>query len=880
MGTSLGQTLLSWKNYLERTIKKSLVNNDPPAKKWDQSSLPTFKELRSLVERKKLSSFFPYETYDSQDEIYYNKDTVGFMLMAQPSTGLGLIELKILNGIFSQVHRPETCIQVSIISDTNIEEILEDWAQNKERGVDQKNSEIFKMLASNRVQYLKEGKWNSLFNDQPFLIRNFHLIISYTVPTSKGGSTILTQDEIEDLKRLKSTFIGTLRSAKIHSENLGPEKFINLMNTLINPLHEKQPHLYYNPQELISRQMVDEDTLALFDSGSSSIIHKNRSYSLIPYHVRQYPQRWSGYQNGELLGSFFNNILRIPCPFLVTLTVFVPDQLAAKGVVKRKFTRATQMADSPISKYATEWKERRRDWEYTAQKVDQGEKLLKSFYQVILLTPEGKEQECEQSLLSLYESIGWILSKSRYTPMHSFLGALPMGLCQEGHRAMNLFGHYTSRLSWNCTNIAPWIGEWKGTKTPMMLFTGRRGQIVYFNPFDNNKGNFNISCCATAGSGKSFFTQEWVFSALGSGGRAFIIDSGHSYRNLCHLLHGSYIDFGEGKPNLNPFSKILNREKLQKVKELSLIDPTYSLKDYIDDFMPMLKDLLGQMASPANPLDERSNSCLEKALTAAIEEYQEETTITRVAEKCLEQKDEQGNILEFAKDLALMLHPYTKEGMYGRYFEGQNNIDLDNNFVVLELDALNSKGNLQSVVLLILMIQINQVMYLSGNKKQIKQVIIDEAWRLLGSGRAGSFIEEGYRVARKHGGSYMTITQKISDYYNSETARAAYMNSDFVVYLRQKSEELSNAEKKGHIDNSDGKVDVLRTLETIQGKYSELAISSPDGLGIVRFCVDPITEKIYSTKAEEVDFIREAQKRGLNIFEAVRDLLQRSEKRQ
>ena len=146
-------------------------------------------------------------------------------------------------------------------------------------------------------------------------------------------------------------------------------------------------------------------------------------------------------------------------------------------------------------------------------------------------------------------------------------------------------------------------------------------------------------------------------------------------------------------------------------------------------------------------------------------------------------------VIPEANNLSIMLYPYTKEGMFGRYFEGKSNIDLNNSFVVLELDGLSDKGNLRSVALFILMIQINQVMYLSGNKRQIKQVIIDEAWQLLGKGRAGEFIEKGYRVARKYGGSYMTITQKISDYSNSEVPRRPLMPTPILksIYARMRA---------------------------------------------------------------------------------------------
>jgi conjugal transfer ATP-binding protein TraC len=878
MGNPVIDQIINLKASLEEKIFSSVVNNTPPLQNKKKFLIPSLKELQKLLDRKKLSSLLPYESYDEENGIYYNKDNVGIMLLARPATGLNVTDLKILNGLFSQSYKPQTSIQISLISDTNIEPILENWAQYKKNCANSKNNEIFDLMSSNRVDFFKKGKWKTLLNDQPYLVKNYHLIISITVPFQNSNSEQISNELNDELKRIRTSITGTLRSARIYADLLKPEVFINLMNGILNPSTKVQPRIKYDENQLINRQMVDENSLLILDSGVSSLKHQDETYSIIPYHVRQFPQAWAGYQNRDLCGSFFNNILRLNCPSIMTLTILIPDQLAEKSMVKRKFTRATQMSDSPVSKYAVQWKERKRDWDYTSQKVEQGDKLLKAFYQIILITPEGHESDSEQSLISLYESLGWILSKSRYIPVHAFLGALPMGLDQEAHKALLMFGHYMSRLSWTCTNVAPWIAEWKGTETPMMLFTGRRGQLTYFNPFDNNKGNFNISCSATAGSGKSFFTQEWIFSALGSGGRAFVIDAGHSYRNLCHLLNGTYIDFGEGKPNLNPFSKIFDKEKLKKVQEISLMDESYGLKDYIDDFMPMLKELLGQMCSPQKPLDEKLSSLLEKALNSATLKYQEETTITKVAQMCLELKDENQQTYKEAQDLALMLHPYTKEGMYGKYFEGKNNIDLDNAFVVLELDALNSKGNLQAVVLLILMIQINQVMYLSGNRKQVKQVVIDEAWRLLGSGRAGSFIEEGYRVARKHGGSYMTVTQKVSDYFSSQTAQAAFMNSDFVVYLRQKPEELSSAEKKGYIDNSDGKIDILKSLETIQGKYSELCVSSPDGISVLRFSVDPITEKIYSTKAQEVDFIHECQKNGKTLLEAVELLIKKEGK--
>lgn len=99
------------------------------------------------------------------------------------------------------------------------------------------------------------------------------------------------------------------------------------------------------------------------------------------------------------------------------------------------------------------------------------------------------------------------------------------------------------------------------------------------------------------------------------------------------------------------------------------------------------------------------------------------------------------------------------------------------------------------------------------------------------------------------------------------------MNADFTIYLRQKPAELNSAVKQQHIDDSSGIVDVLRTLETKQGQYSEMAIESPEGLSVFRLVVDPITEKLYSTSPDEVQFIQDKKAEGFSLLESIQLLL-------
>lgn len=851
---------------IKNSIKALVKHDDLPTGK----DIPTVQTIKALNDRYSFSSLLPYERYDEETGVYFNKDTIGFMLHCAPSTGLVNENIAVLNGIFRNIYTPDTTIQINIISDSNIEYILNNWAVEG-ASPDVKNHDMYQYLAASRYEHLVKGKWSPLVSDQPFLLRNMHLVVSIFQPYPKGynAENITDYDaEIERITRSRSKLISTLSSAKIPSKNMEPSHFINLLNGFINPDQNEQPILEYNENEFICNQIVSSETVILPEQSGCTIVHKDQKYSVLPFHVRTLPLNWKGVRSGELIGAFRDDILRLGCPFILSLSVIIPDQSKSKTDAMARQARATQMADSPMAKYMPTWQDKKKDWDYTVKSLEDGNKLVLSCYQILLLTKQGEEQSAEESLRSLYSSIGWVINRSRYTPLHTFLNALPMGATHDVQHGMQRFKYYSKMLSQTCTNIAPFVGEWKGYPSSLMLMVGRRGQLAYLDPFANKKGNYNIACCATSGSGKSFVTQEMITNTLRKGGRAFVIDAGHSYRNICKLLGGTYIDFGDYRTQLclNPFSNIKD--------EFIIVDGEKTTQSHFDEQLPLLKQLICQMATGSTSLSKQEETYIEIAITSTWEENKSENDVDAIYE-FLRKSEE-----EIPKNLAIALYPYSKNGMYGKYVNGVSNIDFTNNFVVLDLDALNKMKDLQVVALLMLMMQITQIMYLSGDKKRRKLCIIDEAWRLMKSGENGKSshaaesIEEGYRVARKHGGAFMTLTQKISDYYQSETSKAALMNADFTFYLRQKPEELASAAKQKHIDDSTGIIEVLKTLETKQGQYSELAVSSPEGLSVFRLVVDPLTEKVFSTTPTDVDYIQKKMSLGYNLIDSIQLLLQ------
>jgi len=208
----MGTQPISWVDRLQAfhrklgaKIKTALVNEVPPGVLvGNGDEVPTVAALKAFSERYPLASILPYEAYDRETGLYYNRDTVGFLLYASPGTGVSPTELKTLNGFFNQSHPADTTIQISLIADPNVEPILQRWADTKGNAGDQAHSAIFKTLANHRVDYLRCGKWDSLFSDQAFLIRNFHLVIAYTLPIPHGLSAIeVPNDETDRLVRTR-----------------------------------------------------------------------------------------------------------------------------------------------------------------------------------------------------------------------------------------------------------------------------------------------------------------------------------------------------------------------------------------------------------------------------------------------------------------------------------------------------------------------------------------------------------------------------------------------------------------------------------------------------------------------------------------------------
>ena len=411
----------------------------------------------------------------------------------------------------------------------------------------------------------------------------------------------------------------------------------------------------------------------------------------------------------------------------------------------------------------------------------------------------------EETLKSLFRINQFTLVENRCIQLPQFLAMLPMTWAEHAEDLKNLKVLRTT-ITDECANFIPLQGEWSGTPKPGMLLVGRRGQLLNWNPFDNQTGNYNVAISGRSGTGKSVFMQDLLFNALSTGAKVFVLDVGRSFEKMCHILDGQQIEFSKASNIcLNPFSNILNRDS-----------------EETDTAIIFLKSIISCMAAPNDGTTDLEKVAIEKAIRKVLETKGSEASITNISEQLLQCED------LHAKKIGTLLTPYTSKGVYAKHFEGKNNVNFQNSMVLIELEELKDRKDLQTVVLQLFIMAITHQAFL-GDRKTPFIICIDEAWDLLRGNQSGPFIETLARRLRKYNGSLVIGTQGIEDFFATPGAKAAFENSDWMCMLSQKSGSINALADSKKISLDEAKRFALESLTTRQGQYSEIMICDAEG---------------------------------------------------
>lgn len=793
-----------------------------------------------------LSEILPYVSFDPTTQLFINQNSLGFIIETLPLVGCGEEVSRQLTGLFQHSLPLSSNLQCLLIASPRVEYWIGAW--ENERG---KGPRTAQELALERGQYFR----SLATGHKKVGVRTFRLILSYS-----EGESVISPEALNRIQSFREQLSTTLKGWGLPVKVWQAENLLQGLDELLNPSDRlNTPQLSWNIHENLSDQLISPGArlrvapFQLIYGGEEG----NEEKLMRLYTARVFPNLWNPAAMGLLIGDPYDDFLRLNCPFFIHYGVHIAGEKTLKTKMLAKCGNVEKQAASPVAKYVPSLKREAEEWGYVREKFEAGQRLVRTRFQVGLLCDKGKLSSEEQTLFNLFRSHRWELVCDKYIQLPSLISCLPLSWGEGSHEDGKKFLKTKTTLSHEPANLIPLQGEWQGTSIPGMMLVGRRGQIFYWHPFDNNAGNYNTCVVGRSGSGKSVFMQEMMTSLLGSGGKVFVLDVGRSFEKTAKLLGGTFLEFsthplrgnsplrGSSPICINPFSTIPIEDK-----------------EAASDALAMLKPILSLMAAPKLGTNDLETSYLEQSLHKAWEEKGIETTISDVAQALCDHKD------RTAKSLGERLYPYTKKGTYGRFFEGPANIDLSASLVVVELEELKEKRDLQAVVVQMVILQITNSVYL-GDRKTPSCLILDEAWDMLRGKQSGEFIETAARRLRKYHGGLVVGTQSINDFYATPGAQAAFDNADWMCLLSQKPESIEQLKKSGRLSIDANLERTLRSLHTEQGQYAEIAIIGPQGHAVGRLLLDPFSKILYSTKADEFAAVQRLQAEGHSLRDSI-----------
>ena len=809
-------------------------------------------------------------------------DGIGFCLEMTPQTGATPDMADLLTTIFTYLPKGSG-VQWSLIATPLIDRFLDSYvgvrldpekATTKE---ERERRELFRALAERQAEHFRKGATDPLVPNQPYLLRDFRIVMSVVIPATSYDD----EDFLHEIESIRETCATTLKTYYQFDRDWGPEDLINWCAVVLNPqetiLKRNAPHINYDEGRPIKEQIVAPNTvMRVTEDGLIYGLPQRKNECVAKcMSVRSYPKACTLNAMGSLIGDYMQPAIGYTSPFMITIGISTLDFEETRAATQMKAARATQKADSPMAKFMPELRDIKHDWDIAQRSFDEGKGTVRMYHQLILWAAPEDMARAEQSAQAVWRSRQFEIVEDTFIQIQGLLGSLPMSLTPTLTKDIKRVQRMTTKTIPNAVNMAPLLAEWHGVGRPIVPMWGRRGQAMGIDLFGNVAGNFNGAIAGTSGSGKSVLLNSIALSYLGIGGRVWIIDIGRSFEKLCQTVGGQYLEFTpESDIRLNPFSMV----------------------EAIDEDLEMLIPLFEQMISPSAPLDDYRRRQLGLHILSVWYDKAREATVDDLAYSLINNCEKGGPNPQAAdeewvekvramsheerqafcdpriRDMGVQLFPYTSDGPYGRYFQGETNVNFDSDLIVLELEELASKKDLQAVIMFLLMYRITQNMYLTRNRPKI--CILDEAWALLSGGNSGDFIETGYRRARKYFGSFCAATQGVGDFSMSRAAEAAFNNADWLFLLRQKPESILALEKSDKLVIDESMKNMLMSVKTVQGAYSEVFVHGGQmGHGIGRVLFDPFSLLLVSSKAEDFEAVKAYRQQGYTIVEALESVL-------
>jgi len=788
-----------------------------------------------------MDDYLSYRYYDAENNLFLGDGNIaGFLLEINPIVGADDAVHKNLSHFFNEELPEYSYIQFLLIASHDVEDILDFW-QSQRNNPDP----LLNKITQRRAEFVRERATDFGVSDGR-IARDYRIFISFSqILESKSHSK-------RQIISFRDSFTNKLESLQLAPRSCDAGDLIKLVRTMVQmeistkDIREEKiggTSNLYNPFELLSRQMISPSMMQGIEE--EQINHMTTGLASRIYHINELPQEFSLAETINLFGDSSRSSMGIPARFIISYTLASNISKSSSAMIMARGKKVIEASEKWYSNGNRDLKREAHEWRDINDKVaSSGERFLSEHWSLMITSSKESVDVVSQNLISLYNSNNFRLAITKNLQLPSLLSMLPM----QQALMWNVIDKFKlTRLVLSKEVIArlPIHAEWKGVPKSGVLLHARRGQLFNFNPFYKiSSGNYNICIFAPSGGGKSVFLQELAVSLMAQNTRMFILDIGQSFANICRLLDGEIIQFGRTSPfSLNPFASFH--------KNMS--------QDDKDEFLKCTKGLLEVMCGVGD--DARGSAELEKSIVIALSKYNYKLDITDFAE-FLEKSDSQ-----ILQKYGATLYPYTKEGLYGKYFSGEKAASFKRLITVFEFEEIKNDPKLLSIVLQILLMEVTN-QFLTGDRQTPFMIIVDEAWMLLDF--ATSFFAAFVRTVRKYGGSLVICVQNFMDLQKTQEHKTILENSTWTILLKQDEKGLGAFKESEAFKEM---IPLIRSISLAPNKYAE-ALFYTTGISVIgKLVLDDYSKALFSTDPADFNFLKRKTAEGIHLDEAVEQLV-------
>ncbi|EAL3106555.1 conjugal transfer protein TraG [Campylobacter jejuni] len=799
----------------------------------------------ACMQRYKFSDFLPYMSYDSQKEYYINNDnSFGTVFLCSPRIRMGESTAVAVEEMLGKL--PENMfIQFTLFGSKNIKDLVEYWKYMHLERADRENNELLFKAIKNMGEFYYSKTKEGISNSMATRLKNYYLLVS------------IKSNSKEDVISYKHILKNILTSNNFSPVVAEPEVLKPMLYELFNGNHDINNIPNYDRTCYLNRQVIMPTTEMLIKDDELKI--DGRSFiSLTP---QSFPQEAHIADFGEKLGDYISRALdnnQFKDTFLITASVCA---LSKKKTARVKGNHSMLLTQKWSENIFRQFAAARKESVSILERIDnQKEKLYAFDLNVIVSGDNYDEASLNASTIISYWNKGGgkaiVLDEALGIHQLNLIASLPMGINKE--YMFDITAKYRSMFPDQISQFIPLEADFK-LNIPNLILFSRRAQIAGLDLFVSNS-NYNAYLVATSGAGKSVLLNMLAFNSYARNDRIFIIDQDNSFSKLCDTIDGQYLALDPLQPiSFNPFSGLKNNDR----------------ESFMDD-LNYLSDLIYMLGSSKNQDRALEDEKLIKAKTQAIMEELflskgNTMEVTDIRDELAKVDDQR------FRDFADQLRPFCKEGIYGKYFNGPCEFNIEKEFIVTEFKGLEGHNDLRDPLIMLLIYHINQLMYMSSDRKSRIQIIIDEAHRFLGKNpKMDDFIEQAYRRARKYDASVIIATQGFDDIYNAKDgglSRAGTViinNSAYKIFMKQTETSVNMLIKSEVFSLSETDKEILRSIMTLKGEYSELFLMTPDDVKLpYRLVMDKYFYYLTTTDPKDKAKIKELTDQGIPLGEAI-----------